>query len=163
MKIRLKIILLIFSSALLISSLIYVNSKIPRYEAKNVSIKNCLVTIAVVVCGAHRVDEALVMVKSALIFNSKADLNFVIVTERELHEILDVKLTNLKDFREFSHEILELKFPDENREVWMKLFKPCAAQRLFLPSLLPHIDSLAYVDCDVLFLSPPEELDNHFR
>ena len=91
MKIRLKLILVIFLSTLLIYSLIYVNSKFPHYEAKNQSTKNRLVTIAVVVCGAHRVDEALVMVKSALIFNSKADLNFVIVTERELQEILDVK------------------------------------------------------------------------
>lgn len=163
MKVRFKLVLVIFASALLIYSLIYFNAKFPRYEAKSLSSKNRLVAIAVVVCGAHRVDEALVMVKSALIFNSKADLNFVVVAERELLEILDEKLNSLKSFREFSHEILELKFPEENREVWAKLFKPCAAQRLFLPSLLPHIDSLAYVDCDVLFLSPPELLDKHFK
>jgi UDP-xylose:glucoside alpha-1,3-xylosyltransferase len=118
----------------------------------------------VVVCGEHRVDEAIVMVKSALLFSLKnLSLNFVIVTEKNLKEIIVEKLENLRKIKKFSFEIFELKFPEENREIWTKLFKPCAAQRLFLPSLLPHLDSVVYVDCDVLFLTSVEYLEMHFR
>lgn len=159
MKIRFKLILVFLLSFLIIYCLIYFNTK---YETKSLSVKS-RITIAVVVCGEHRVEEAIVMVKSALLFTlSKSRLNFVIVTEKSLKKILDKKLKNLRKFKEFSYEIFELKFPEENREIWIKLFKPCAAQRLFLPSLLPHVDSLIYVDCDVLFLTAPEHLEMHF-
>lgn len=33
----------------------------------------------------------------------------------------------------FRFEILPLTFPEKNAEQWKNLFKPCAAQRLFLP------------------------------
>jgi UDP-xylose:glucoside alpha-1,3-xylosyltransferase len=119
----------------------------------------------VVVCGIDRVDESLVMVKSALIFanDTSTPLNFVVIAEDRLHEVIEQRLKNFKNYKNFTHEIVALKFPDANRELWQKLFKPCASQRLFLPSLLPHVDSLIYVDCDVLFVSSPHDLHAHFR
>lgn len=33
----------------------------------------------------------------------------------------------------FTYEILPLQFPEDNKNDWKKLFKPCASQRLFLP------------------------------
>lgn len=33
----------------------------------------------------------------------------------------------------FTFEVLPLIFPKENEAEWRELFKPCAAQRLFLP------------------------------
>ncbi|XP_032597723.1 glucoside xylosyltransferase 2 isoform X2 [Drosophila grimshawi] len=45
---------------------------------------------------------------------------------------------------------------------WKNLFKPCAAQRLFLPSLLTDVDSLLYVDTDILFLSPISDIWQFF-
>jgi len=47
---------------------------------------------------------------------------------------------------------------DGNANDWKKLFKLCASQRLFLPELLRDVDSILYLDTDVLFLSPVEEL-----
>lgn len=164
MRIRFKLILVILISFFIIYCLIYLNTKhLARYETKSV-IKISKISITAVVCGEHRVDEAIVMVKSALLFSLvSSSLNFVIVTEKNLKEIIKEKMENLRKFKKFSYEIIELKFPEENREIWIKLFKPCAAQRLFLPSLLPHLDSVIYVDCDVLFLTSPEYLEMHFR
>ncbi|CAG2256819.1 GXYLT [Mytilus edulis] len=39
-----------------------------------------------------------------------------------------------------------------------KMFKPCATQRLFIPSLLQDVDSLLYVDTDTLFLRPVDAI-----
>ncbi|XP_035215105.1 glucoside xylosyltransferase 1-like isoform X1 [Stegodyphus dumicola] len=62
-----------------------------------------------------------------------------------------------------SFEIHPINFPNGSEgDEWKKLFKLCACQRLFLPSILHHIDSLLYVDTDVLFLRPVEELWEHF-
>lgn len=82
---------------------------------------------------------------------------------------------------EFTFEILPLTFPDKHKNEWKNLFKPCAAQRLFLPvlplndsachnknnefffqSLLSHIDSTVYVDTDTLFLSPVSDIWHFF-
>ncbi|XP_047738780.1 glucoside xylosyltransferase 2-like [Hyalella azteca] len=38
------------------------------------------------------------------------------------------------------------------------LFRPCASQRLFLLRLLPEESAVLYMDSDVIFLRPPEEL-----
>lgn len=50
-----------------------------------------------------------------------------------------------------------VEFPESNVD-WRKLFKNCASQRLFLPKMLPHLDALLYIDTDVIFLSPVEQL-----
>jgi len=39
---------------------------------------------------------------------------------------------------------------------------PCASFRLFLPEVLAETDSVLYVDSDVLFLAPPQEIWKHF-
>ncbi|PSN32440.1 Glucoside xylosyltransferase 1 [Blattella germanica] len=63
----------------------------------------------------------------------------------------------------FTYEVRPITFPfQENIDEWRKLFKPCASQRLFLPSVLSDIDSLLYVDTDTLFLGPLEDIWRHF-
>lgn len=40
-------------------------------------------------------------------------------------------------------------------------YEYCATERLYLPHLLPDEDALVYVDTDIIFLKPPEELASH--
>lgn len=96
--------------------------------------KDKTVTICVVVCG-ERKDEALTMLKSALIF-THVPLEFIVITEDDLIIDFDEKLTDwkYKTNKTFTYTIKPIKFPDQSDVImWKKLFKPCAAQRLFLP------------------------------
>ena len=64
----------------------------------------------------------------------------------------------------FAYEIYSIQYPDDGYAgEWKKLFKRCASQRLFLPQILTHVDLLLYVDTDVLFLSPVDELWSYFK
>lgn len=91
----------------------------------------------------------------------------------------------------FHYSIYPITFSVGNADEWKKLFKPCAAQRLFLPVgsccliffffsslvcvfhlttmtvtkyffwyqvILKDVDSLLYVDTDVLFLRPMDDI-----
>lgn len=94
-----------------------------------------IISVAAVVCG-QRVDEALTMIKSVLIFNiPKYPLKIILVAEeslkRRLHETLSVWRQTCRDC--FTFQVHSLSFPVEKAETWKTLFKPCAAQRLFLP------------------------------
>ncbi|KAG4080157.1 hypothetical protein HA402_008228 [Bradysia odoriphaga] len=122
------------------------------------------IVISVVSCGM-RLQETLNMLKSALMFNvDKVALKFIIVTETSsiasFREKLEDWLVLTKN--EFTFEILPLTFPEKHKNEWKNLFKPCAAQRLFLPSLLSHIDSVLYVDTDTLFLTPVSDIWHFF-
>lgn len=44
--------------------------------------------IAVVICG-NRTSEALVMIKSAIVFRGKSDLRIVVVTEKNIQQEFD--------------------------------------------------------------------------
>jgi len=163
MRIYSKLVLIVFL-VLFIYFLFYFNMNLNTKNEIEQKSSETSVNIAVVVCGTERVDESLVMMKSALLFSTKnTSINFVIVTEPKLREIFKEKIENLKNFGKFSFELFNLKFPDGDKETWLKLFKPCASQRLFLPSLLPHLDSLIYVDCDVIFLSSTDLAYLHFK
>ena len=102
------------------------------------------------------------------------------------------KSSQLEEWRKitdyaFNFRVLPLTFPKINSQEWKKLFKPCASQRLFLlvriilaslqhsdisncfsvfcfyfQSVLVETDSVLYVDTDTLFLSPIEEVWDHF-
>lgn len=136
------------------------STKTPRQEHGNAS----EVILVTVVCGLERTEEAFVMIKSALMFLSlKHRLKFVVVTEKSLFQMLDEKLAGLQStLPNFSFKIFEVDFPKENSENWRSLFKPCASQRLFLPTLLPY-ERVVYVDCDTLFLSSPYDMFQLFN
>ncbi|XP_064155750.1 glucoside xylosyltransferase 2-like isoform X1 [Anguilla rostrata] len=114
--------------------------------------------LAAVVCG-DRVEEAFTMLKSALIFSLKR-IKFHIFTEHALATVFDKGLKRWPRFLSprFQYSIYPITFSAENAEEWKNLFKPCAAQRLFLPVLLKDVDSLLYVDTDVLFLRPMDHI-----
>ena len=38
------------------------------------------------------------------------------------------------------------------------MYERCSAERLFIPWVLPEYESAVYLDTDVLFLRPPEDL-----
>lgn len=89
-----------------------------------------------VVACRQRARETLVMIKSAILFNIyQESLKFIIFAESALTEIINEKLTDWRDIfpQTLDFEILPLKFPNQSETEWKTLFKPCAAQRLFLP------------------------------
>lgn len=92
------------------------------------------VTICVVVCG-DRLHEALTMLKSALVFANRP-LQFVILAEHNLLPAFSEKLSEwrLISNKTFDFLVRPITFPEgSDAAMWKKLFKPCAAQRLFLP------------------------------
>lgn len=122
------------------------------------------IVLAVVACG-DRLAETLVMIKSAIIFTD-SELLVIVFADRQLIPSFKEKLDEWRTTtnQSFSYEVYPITFPlQENAEEWRKLFKPCAAQRLFLPVILTHIDSLLYVDTDTLFLGPVQDVWNHFE
>lgn len=50
--------------------------------------KNEEVVIAVVVCG-NRMFEALVMIKSAIVFRGDSDLRIVVIAEKNIQQVFD--------------------------------------------------------------------------
>ncbi|XP_076236342.1 glucoside xylosyltransferase 1 shams [Calliopsis andreniformis] len=122
------------------------------------------VIICVVVCG-DRLDEALTMLKSALVFTNRP-LQFIVLAENNLIPAFKEKLTEWKllSNKTFAFTVKSITFPEESdAAMWKKLFKPCAAQRLFLPSVLNDTDAVLYVDTDTLFLAPPENIWDEFK
>ncbi|KAJ8299065.1 hypothetical protein KUTeg_023125 [Tegillarca granosa] len=121
------------------------------------------VHLSVVACG-DRGEESIVMFKSAVLLSRKP-LVFHIFADLPLQSYFKRQLDFWPD--EFRNKIVyyhiyNITFPSENTEEWKKLFKPCASQRLFIPSILTDVNSLIYVDTDMLFLRPLEDLWSFF-
>ncbi|XP_048014542.1 glucoside xylosyltransferase 1 isoform X1 [Megalobrama amblycephala] len=116
------------------------------------------VGLAVVACGS-RLEETLTMLKSAVLF-SRRDLHFHIFAEDDLHTGFRQALESWPQrFRSrFNYSVYPITFPSDNAREWKRLFKPCASQRLFLPLILKQVDSVLYVDTDILFLRPVEDV-----
>lgn len=92
------------------------------------------IVIVVVSCGMRQ-QETLNLLKSAIIFGFEHRLKFVVITEDNLMSGFREKLEDWSNIvkNKFTYEVLPLIFPKENEAEWRNLFKPCAAQRLFLP------------------------------
>uniref|UniRef100_A0A8C1JDV0 Glucoside xylosyltransferase 1b n=1 Tax=Cyprinus carpio TaxID=7962 RepID=A0A8C1JDV0_CYPCA len=107
-----------------------------------------LMQLAVVACGErHR--EAVNMLKTAAMLSSRA-LRFHIFAEKQLHTNIQTAVSMTFIRAKFSYVIQPISFPHENHEEWSQLFKPCAS----LPMILKEVDSLLYVDTEVLLLQP---------
>lgn len=115
-----------------------------------------LMHLAAVACG-ERHGEVVNMLKTAVTLSQRA-LRFHIFAEQQLQTSIKADLDSWPAFIQgkFSYVLHPISFPHEHHEEWSQLFKPCASQRLFLPMILRELDSLLYVDTDVLFLQPVE-------
>ncbi|XP_021373710.1 glucoside xylosyltransferase 2-like isoform X2 [Mizuhopecten yessoensis] len=111
--------------------------------------------LSLVACG-DRDKESIILLKSAVLF-TKTPLVFHIFAELQLQDYFKRQIEFWPDeYRtKVEYHIYNLSFPADE---WKKLFKPCASQRLFLPSLLPDVDALLYVDTDILFVRPLEDI-----
>ncbi|XP_060622326.2 glucoside xylosyltransferase 2 [Anolis sagrei] len=114
--------------------------------------------LAVVACG-DRLEETLIMLKSAVLFSNRK-IKFHIFAENSLKPEFERKLQEWPPSftKKFEYHVYPISFSVGNAQEWKKLFKPCAAQRLFLPMILKDVDSLLYVDTDVLFLRPIDDI-----
>lgn len=121
------------------------------------------VVISFVVCDS-RLEESLNVVKSVLLF-TRVLVHFVIFSDDNLLSELNTKLNKWKVLTksQLSFELHKINFPDSHKQDWLNLFSKCAAQRLFIPTLIPHIDAMIYVDTDTLFLGPAESLWAYFK
>ncbi|XP_064511961.1 glucoside xylosyltransferase 1 isoform X1 [Pseudopipra pipra] len=112
--------------------------------------------LAVVACG-ERLEETVTMLRSAIIFSIRP-LHFHIFAEDQLHERFKDILDEFPYEGKVNYTLYPITFPTESAAEWKKLFKPCASQRLFLPLILKNVDSLLYVDTDILFLRPVDDI-----
>ncbi|CAF0843767.1 unnamed protein product [Rotaria sordida] len=120
--------------------------------------------LTIVVCG-DRLEEALNALKSSLIF-TPSPIIFHVFTEDHLREQFKEKINSewpIEYRSKFEIEYYQIQFTRGNDERWRKLFKPCCTQRLFIPDILTNIDSVIYIDTDILFLSNIRSLWRFFR
>ncbi|OQR70613.1 hypothetical protein BIW11_11521 [Tropilaelaps mercedesae] len=145
--------------------------------------------LVVLVSCQDRAPLTMVTLKSALMV-SREPLRFVIFADRENAKELNTEISRFprRIRARASFSILPVEFPASARESqatrnvhthgggkfvrsrmlsdvgteWRQLFKPCSAQRLFLPDLLKNEDAVLYVDSDIVFLRPVEQLWGHF-
>jgi lipopolysaccharide biosynthesis glycosyltransferase len=119
--------------------------------------------LAVVACG-DRLDEALVMLQSAA-RSTHGHLTFHIFADDELRPRFQERLLAwpAEVRAKFTPVLYPISYPGvEDPGKWRNLFKPCASQRLFFPYLIESTDRVLYVDTDILFLRPLDDLWNLF-
>ncbi|XP_072162818.1 glucoside xylosyltransferase 1-like [Diadema setosum] len=105
------------------------------------------------------------MLKTATILTQRP-LHFHIFAEDELQPGIAARLNDWPTAyrRKLTFDLYSISFPSgEDPQQWKKVFKMCATQRLFLPDLLVDVDSLLYVDTDILFIRPVDEIYDFFK
>ncbi|GCB74631.1 hypothetical protein scyTo_0003722, partial [Scyliorhinus torazame] len=114
--------------------------------------------LAVVACG-DRLEETMTMLKSVLLFSlSKIKIHIFAEDFLQPQFKKSIKAWPFAFKSRVDYNIYPITFSAGKPQEWKKLFKPCAAQRLFLPMILKDVDSLLYVDTDVLFLRPVDDI-----
>ncbi|XP_063873182.1 glucoside xylosyltransferase 1-like isoform X1 [Scylla paramamosain] len=113
---------------------------------------------------ARQLRQAAVMVKSAAALTSTTLRYLVVADSKELYYNFS-NLTSgwpVEYQRRVSFEWYPVWYP-EDREDMRSMFRTCATERLFLPDMFPSVDAAIYVDTDLIFLSPPEDLWAEFQ
>ncbi|XP_067653521.1 glucoside xylosyltransferase 1-like [Haliotis asinina] len=119
--------------------------------------------LALAMCG-KRFEEVKVLVKSVLLFSRHVTFHVFSDTPSQQALCDHIKSLPIEYSKQFSFHIYNVTLPRGNdAKVWGNLYGPCAAQRLFIPYIIPNVTKLIYVDTDVIFLSPMENLWGQFN
>ncbi|XP_039249590.2 glucoside xylosyltransferase 1-like isoform X1 [Styela clava] len=123
--------------------------------------------LVVVACKGSKqiVQETLTMLKSAVVF-AQNQVEVHLFTD-ELKQNIDNELSKWprKTKNKINIHFFPVKYPLNPDEVSLlkNWWGPCASFRLFLPEILYNIDSVIYVDTDVIFLSAIDDLWNQMK
>ena len=107
-----------------------------QVNIENVVNKEEELIITMAVCGVGRINESIVLMKSAVFF-SKIKLRFIIfadeIANETLHDAVNLKVRKAALSSRHVFEIRKMQFPTEQGINWKSMFRPCSCQRLFLP------------------------------
>jgi len=100
-----------------------------------------------------------VMLKSAALFTRKRLYFHVIADSEQMFKRL---VNSTSDWpTSYKNKIIFKKhdvwYP-EDRQDMKTMFRVCATERLFIPDMFPAMDRAIYIDTDLIFLRPPEDL-----
>jgi len=122
-----------------------------------------LVKLAVVCCSS-RLEEASVLFKSSILLTT-SPLHLIILTDRPLLHVttLMTPLITSRTDLPITYEVIPPHYPSNLPPSFKEFgYGVCASLRLFLPSLLPHHDSVIYMDSDTLLVQPPSTIWDQF-
>lgn len=115
-------------------------------------------TLVFVICGSH-FNLGMASIKSAVAFSTSPLHLFIFADEENRDKIIrEVSSWPENVRRRVKCNVRPTWFPMNLYRYWWDVFTPCATERLFLPSLLTEEDAVIYVDTDVVFLHPVEDL-----
>ncbi|XP_042888717.1 glucoside xylosyltransferase 1-like [Penaeus japonicus] len=112
----------------------------------------------------RQIRQAAVMLKSAAALTS-AFLKFLVIADsKQLYQqLVDTTSRWPHEYRQrLSFEYHDVWYPAGRAEM-RNMFRVCATERLFLPDMFPDLDAAIYIDTDLVFLRPPEDLWAEFR
>ncbi|XP_037783291.1 glucoside xylosyltransferase 2-like [Penaeus monodon] len=112
----------------------------------------------------RQIRQAAVMLKSAAALTSTFLRFLVIADSKSLYQRLVNTTSNwpIEYQQRLSFEYYDVWYPP-GREDMRNMFRVCATERLFLPDMFPDLDAAIYIDTDLVFLRPPEDLWAEFR
>ncbi|XP_075722926.1 glucoside xylosyltransferase 2 isoform X2 [Rhipicephalus microplus] len=116
--------------------------------------KSETITVAFVVCGMQA-DLALVAIKSVIAY-STSPLHLIILADKESEVDMKKQVESWpSSIKKRVHAQLKPVPPPVNPDLALQ---ECAAQQLYLPSLLPDVDALLYVSTEMVFVHPVEDI-----
>ncbi|OQV14872.1 putative Glucoside xylosyltransferase 1 [Hypsibius exemplaris] len=125
------------------------------------------IVVVTVGCGKS-IYFALNSLKSILISKrTDAPTAVYLFTEKNQHGMAREKYdsflrSNCTGCRSVELFLLHPSYPSEKGRLWLKMWRPCATQRLFLSDISAFTDAVIYVDSDTIFLAPVEDLWEQF-
>jgi len=111
----------------------------------------------------RQIRQADVMLKSAVLL-TKRKLHFhVIADSKQLYGRLINRTANwpYSYRRRLRFSMHDIWYP-EDRQDMRTMFRVCATERLFVPDIFPDMDRAIYIDTDLIFMRPPEDLWSFF-
>jgi len=104
-----------------------------------------------------------VMLKSAVLF-TRRKLTFHVIADNDK---LFSRLVNLTSGwpEQYKNKVKfmmhDVWYPPDRQDM-RSMFRVCATERLFIPDMFPAMDRAIYIDTDLMFLRPPEDLWSFF-
>lgn len=113
----------------------------------------------------HRLEDCIWLLIIMVIKINESFFRFLVVADSEnlYQRFTDLTSEWPSDYkRRVAFEWHTVWYPSD-REEMRSMFRVCATERLFLPQMFPSLDAAIYIDTDLIFMRPPEDLWMEFK